>query len=167
MSLTGRIRLLLVPLAAALAVASATGAAASPLSMGSGTFTTTSAQFVHVRSAGATTIVDPLVAHLTYTGTFSGTSVVQGILIFHPDGSATFHDVETFTGTVDGIPGTVTFSLDGGSTPDGAYHGTDVIVRGTGGLASLHGVMRQVGTVAPPQQPPLGTYTAQLLFDNR
>ena len=45
---------------------------------------------------------------MSYTGTFSGTSALHGILIFHADGSANAHDVETFTGTVNGVPGTVT-----------------------------------------------------------
>lgn len=160
-----RLRLLFVALVALLAVAGATGAAAAPPTSGSGTFATTSAQFVNVRSDGVNTIVDPLVSNITYTGTFSGTSVVQGILIFYADGSAHFHDTEIFTGTVNGIPGTVTFNDDGGSTPAGVYHGTSVIVAGTGGLANLHGTMSLVGTVTGPPGPS-GTYTVQLQFAN-
>ena len=155
------IRLVLLAFVALLAPVGVMSAAASPPTLAGGTFTTTSATFNSTRTAGGNTIID-LTAHVTYTGTFAGTSLVQGTLIFHADGSANFHDVETFTGTVNGVPGTVTFNLNGGSTPTGVYHGTDVIIRGTDGLATLHGVMTQVGTVHPPQGP-LGTYTAHLL----
>lgn len=140
------------------------GSAASPPTSASGTFTTTSATFNSIRSAGGNTIID-LTATVSYSGTFNGTSIVQGTLIFHADGSANFHDTETFTGTVNGVSGTVTFNLTGGSTPEGLYHGTEVIVSGTGDLANLHGVLRQVGTVPAPIGP-AGTYTGQIHFDN-
>jgi hypothetical protein len=84
-------------------------------------------------------------------------------LIFHPDGSATFHDIETFTGTVNGKSGTVTFQLFGGAGSGGDYHGTQIIVRGTGDLAKLHGLLRQVGGVTDINKGPAGTYTGQLL----
>jgi len=155
------VRLVLLAFVALLAPVGVLSAGAAPPTSSSGAFTTTSATFNSTRIAGGNRIID-LTAHVTYTGTFVGTSLVQGTLIFHPDGSANFHDIETFTGTVNGVPGTVTFNLNGGSTPDGVYHGTDVVTSGSGGLATLHGVMTQVGMVQPPQGP-FGTYTAQLL----
>ncbi len=165
MSRTARIRLLLVSLVALLAVAGVSGAAASPPTSASGTFTYTSSTFNDVRSAGGNTIIGDLTATVSYTGTFSGTSTVQGTLILHPDGSANFHDVETFTGTVNGVPGTVTFNLAGTGSmapPAGSFRGTDVIVSGTGGLANLRGVLSEVGTVPAPLPGPLGTYTGQI-----
>lgn len=67
--------------------------------------TTTSATFNGVRFAGGDTIVN-LTATILYPGTFSGTSVLHGTLTFQPNGTANFHDIETFTGTVNGVPGT-------------------------------------------------------------
>jgi hypothetical protein len=147
----------------------APGAAASPPTEASGTFTTTSATFNSVREAGGNTIID-LTATISYTGTFTGTSTVNGILIFHSDGTgaqfppwrANFHDVETFTGTVNGVPGTVTFNLNGSNDPTGALKATATIVSATGDLAGLHGVLNQVGTVGPSG--PVGTYTGQIHF---
>ena len=49
-------------------------------------------------------------ATAAYTGTFVGTSTINGTLIIHADGSTNFHDTEVFTGTVNGVPGTVTFN---------------------------------------------------------
>src|SRR5215208_5132605 len=106
-------RLFLLTLVAVLALGGVSGAAAAPPTSASGTFTTTSAIFNSVRSADGNTIID-LSSTIAYTGTFTGTSAVRGILIFHPNGSANFHDVETFTGTVNGVPGTVTFNDSGG-----------------------------------------------------
>jgi hypothetical protein len=154
-------RVVLLTLVAALALVGVTAAAAAPPAPAGGTFTTTSAVFNSARAADGNTIVD-LTAHVAYTGTFEGTSVVRGILVLHADGSANFHDVETFTGTVNGVPGTVTFNLSGGSDAAGLYHGTAVIVSGAGGLTDLHGVLTQTGTVHPPAQPPAGTYTGQI-----
>jgi len=57
-----------------------------------------------------------------YTGTFTGTSTLHGTLIVHADGSASFHDVETFTGTVDGVPGTVDFVVVARPAAAGAGH---------------------------------------------
>jgi hypothetical protein len=161
--------LMLFAVLAAVALGAAPGAATSPPSEVSGTFTTTSATFNNMRTVGGNTIID-LSATVAYTGTFTGTSTVNGILIFHSDGTgaqvppwrANFHDVEIFTGTVNGVPGTVTYTLNGGNDPTGAYKATDTIVSATGDLAGLHGVLRQVGTVGP--NGPVGTYTGKIQF---
>jgi hypothetical protein len=94
-------------------------------------------------------------ATVIYTGTFSGTVSLQGLLIFHPDGSATATSFRTFTGMVDGIPGTVTLRFSGG--------GTDVILSATGALVGLHGVLDEVvGTIGP--NGPMGTYNGQIQY---
>jgi hypothetical protein len=144
--------------------------AASP-AMASGTLTTTSASFDSVRVEGGNMIID-LSSTVAYTGTFNGTSTVHGILIFHSGGTgvqfppwrANFHDVEVFTGTVNGVPGTVTFELDGSNDPTGAFKATQTIVSATGELAGLHGVLRQVGAIGPGG--PAGTYSGQIQFGN-
>lgn len=153
--------LLLVPLAALLAVVCVTGAAASPPMSASGTFAYVAATFNGVRSEGGNTIIDDLSATVSYSGTFSGTSTVQGTLILHADGTANFRDVETFTGTVNGVPGTVTFRLEGTANRAGVVNATDAVVSATGALTGLHGVLGLVGTVPSPIGP-VGTYTGQI-----
>jgi phage baseplate assembly protein gpV len=99
---------------------------------------------------------------VAYTGTLTGTSTVHGTLIFHPDGTANFHDVETFTGTVNGVAGTVTFNLNGSSDPALVVSATNVIVSATGGLADLHGVLSESAVVLDKAVGPVGTYTGQI-----
>ena len=151
---------LLVALAVLLAAVVTTGAAASPPTPASGTFGNTSATFNSIREAGGNLIID-LTATASYTGTFSGTSTINGILVVHADGSANFHDVEVFTGTVNGVPGTVTFNLNGSNDSTQAVHATATIVDATGDLAGLHGVLHQIGTVVLPNGP-VGTYSGTI-----
>ena len=159
MSKTVRLCLLLVPLVL-FAAAGTTGAAASPPTPASGTFTYTSSSFNSVRTAGGNTIIE-VSATVSYDGTFTGTSTVEGTLIVHADGSANFHDVETFTGTVNGVPGTVTFNLTGSNDSSLALHATATIIGATGGLAGLHGVLHEVGSVQIPTGP-FGTYNGHV-----
>jgi hypothetical protein len=72
-----------------------------------------------------------------------------------------FHDVETFTGTVNGVPGTVTFNLDGSNDASLAVRATATIIDATGDLAGLHGVLHEVQTVVFPVGP-VGTYSGQI-----
>ncbi|MEP6893416.1 MAG: DUF3224 domain-containing protein [Gaiellaceae bacterium] len=155
-----RLRLLLVPLVVLLAVVATTSAAASPPTPASGTVGNTSSTFNSVRTDGTNLIID-LSATASYTGTFTGTSTLHGILIVHADGSANFHDVETFTGTVNGVPGTVTFNLNGSNDSTLAVHATATIIDASGDLAGLHGVLHEVGTVVIPTGP-VGTYSGQI-----
>jgi hypothetical protein len=155
--------LMLFAALATVALVAAPGAAASPPTEASGTFTYLSSTFNSMRSAGGNTIID-LSATVSYTGTFTGTSTVEGTLILHADGSANFHDVETFTGTVNGVSGTVTFDLTGGNGPGFMnFHATDTIISASGGLAGLHGVLNWEG-VTLGANGPVGTYSGQILF---
>ena len=106
-----------------------------------------------------------LSAAVSYTGTFNGTSTLHGSLIFHPNGTANFHDVETFSGTVNGVPGTVTFDLNGSSDPALVVSATAVIVNATGELAHLHGVLSEAAVVLDKAVGPVGTYTGKIHFD--
>src|SRR6059058_1073176 len=160
MSTTARIRLLLVAVVVLLGAVAASGAAASPPISASGTFTYQSSTFNSVRSAGGNTIID-LSATVAYTGTFTGTSTLHGTLIFHTNGTANFHDIETFTGTVNGVPGTVTFNLNGSADAALAVHATATIIGASGDLAGLHGVLHEVGTVIVPTGP-VGTYSGKI-----
>ncbi len=160
MSSTARARPLLVLVVAVLGLAGVTSAVAAPPTPASGTFTYTSSSFNSIRSAGDNTIIDTT-GTVSYTGTFTGTSTLQGTLIIHADGSANFHDVETFTGTVNGVPGTVTFNLAGRNDSAGVVRARETIVSATGALAGLQGVLEEVGTV-PSFNGPEGTYTGQI-----
>lgn len=154
-------RLSLVPLAIVCAATGITAAHASTPMQATGTFQYTDSTFHDIRSAGGNTIIEDNVAHVTYSGTFSGTSTVEGRLIFHPDGTATAEDIETFSGTVNGVPGTVTLRLTGGSGPDLVFRGTDVVLSATGALAGLHGVLHLAGPVTIPQGP-AGAYSGPI-----
>jgi hypothetical protein len=157
------IRLVLLTLVAVLASMGVTGAAASPPTSASGTFSYIGSSSSSCRAAGGNTICfDPAVL-VTYTGTFSGTSIQPGTLTIHADGSANFHGVGTFTGTVNGTPGTVTLEANGDGTSTGQFEAVNVSTGGTGALANLHAVLDQVGTVGV--NGPLGTYTGQIQFD--
>ncbi len=153
-------RLLLAPMLVVASLASAPGASAAPL-QASGTLTYTSSTFNSVRTAGGNTIID-LSATVAYTGTLTGTSTLHGQLIFHPNGRANFHDVETFTGTVNGVPGTVTFNLKGSSDPGLNVKASATVVDATGELAGLHGVLFESAEVLDTAVGPVGTYTGKL-----
>lgn len=43
----------------------------------------------------------------TLSGFFTGTRIAQGSEIIHPDGTFNAHDTGIFTGTVNGLPGTL------------------------------------------------------------
>jgi hypothetical protein len=158
---TSRLRLLLVPLVAVVAAATATtGAAAAPPTRVSGTVGNTSATFESIRAAGDNLIIE-LSATASYTGALVGTSTIKGTLIVHADGSASYHDVEVFTGTLNGVSGTITFNLNGYNDFDLAVHATATILDATGGLAGLHGVLHEVQTVVLPTGP-VGTYSGSI-----
>ena len=135
----------------------ASGASAAAPVAASGTFTYTSSTFNSIREAGGNVIID-LSATVSYTGTFTGTSTLHGTLILHANGAANFQDVETFSGTVNGVPGTITFRLQGRTDQAGVITATDSIVSASGGLAGLHGVLGEVATLGPDG--PIGTYNA-------
>ena len=155
------VRLVLLTLVALLALLGVTGAAASPPTSGSGTFRY-SGEPTSCRPAGGNTICAFPATVVTYTGTFDGTSTGSNTLTIHADGSANFHGFYTFTGTVNGIPGTVTFAAHGAGTSDVHFQATLTSVSGTGALATLHAVLQQVGTV---EGHPVGTYTGQIHVD--
>ncbi|MEO8286576.1 MAG: DUF3224 domain-containing protein [Chloroflexota bacterium] len=150
--------LVLVTVMALLVSAGVTAAVASPEPV-SGTFTYTSSTFNSVRFAGGNMIVD-VSATVDYTGNLEGTLTLHGTLILHADGSANAHSTQVFTGTVNGVAGTLTFNFAGGG-PAGLFRGTQTITGGTGGLADLHGTLYDVGIVVLPDGP-RGTYTGQL-----
>jgi Protein of unknown function (DUF3224) len=157
-----RASLLLLVVVGLVTAGMAATADAAPPTPASGTIANTSATFNSVRPANGNLIVE-LDGAAAYTGTFTGTSTFHGILVIHPDGSANFHDVETFTGTVNGVSGTVTFSLSGHNDSDLVVHETRTVTDATGGLAGLHGVLHEAGTVVIPTGP-VTTYSGEIEF---
>jgi hypothetical protein len=159
--ITKRRSLLIAPLAViAAATVVPAGSSAAPPTPVSGTFTTTDATFDSIRDAAGNSIIR-VTAHVAYTGTFDGTSVLHGILTAHPNGRAEFQDKETFTGTVNGVPGTVEFSLSGSNDPDLNIKAVDTITGASGELAGLRGQLRETGSVVIPTGPS-GTYTGHI-----
>jgi hypothetical protein len=160
MSKALRVRLPFIVLVVSAIGFSAGGAPASPPVTVSGSYVYTDSWFESFRSAGANAIIE-LNATVEYTGTFTGTSTVHGKLIAHADGSANFQDVEVFTGTVNGVPGTVTLNIAGSNDSALNLRATSTIVSATGGLAGLHGTLTLAGSVQIPQGP-FGTYSGQI-----
>jgi hypothetical protein len=155
-----RNRLVFLTLVAVLAVFGMTSAAAAPPTAASGTITVISASFSEPRIEGTNTVYD-IVTTEAWTGTFAGTTTVQATLTFHADGSAEDHGVKTFTGTVNGTFGTVTFSGEAHADPAGNLAGVDAIIGGSGGLANLHGSLTEAGVVQANGNP-MSNYTGQI-----
>jgi hypothetical protein len=142
---------LLVPLVAVFALVIPAGATAAPPTEASGDFAATSTTINGVRFAGPNAIID-LTYTVSYTGTLVGTSVVEGTLIAHGSDAGNFHGTETFTGTVNGVPGTLTFNLVSHTYPTNAQRGKATIVGATGEIA---------GT-APGPPGPFGSYSGHV-----
>ena len=134
------------------------GFAASPNTEASGTFVTTSSKIYETEDK-FNTIVDMRSA-IQYSGTLEGTSTLEGTLVIRRDGSGTFYGVERFTGLVNGVPGTLTFKIEGNSDLYQAIRLNNTITGSTGGLANLQGVLTKVGMIK--DNGPAGTYTGQI-----
>ena len=137
------------------------GLAALARTEASGSFTSTS--MIYSVTEDKFNEVINLSSTVTYTGTLEGTSTLQGTLTIHRDGSADFRGVETFTGLVNGIPGTLTFEVVGNSNLYQAIQLTSTITSSTGGLASIQGVLSMTGIIK--DNGPVGTYTGQIDYE--
>lgn len=135
------------------------GLAVSPRIEASGNFFTTSTTIHSVTEDKFNETID-LSSSITYTGTLEGTSTLHGTLTVRRDGSADFQGVETFTGLVNGVPGTLTFELEGNTDLYQEMQLINTIIGGTGELASLQGELLKVGMVK--DNGPAGTYTGQI-----
>jgi hypothetical protein len=135
------------------------GLAALPSREENGSFLTTS-NTIHSSMEDKFNEVIDLSSTVTYTGALEGTSVLQGTFTVRRDGSANFQGTETFTGVVNGIPGTLTFKVAGSSDLYQTIKLTNFITSGTGELASLHGVISKTGIIK--DNGPVGTYIWQI-----
>jgi hypothetical protein len=138
------------------------GLAALPRREASGSFITTSTT-IHSVMDDKFNEVNDLSSAVTYTGTLEGTSALQGTLTIHRDGSADFRGVETFTGSVNEMPGTLTFEVVGDCDLYQGIRLTNTIMSGTGELASLYGVISKTGITK--DNGPVGTYTGQVDYE--
>jgi hypothetical protein len=76
----------------------------------------------------------------TLSGTFQGQFRIEDSCVVPPTGRAACHGTNTFTGTVNGVSGTVRFNqTDFIDVLTGSSEGTITAVGGTGGLANLRG----------------------------
>ena len=133
--------------------------AAIPNAEASGNFITTSTIVNSVTQDKFNKVFD-LSSTTTYTGTLEGTSTLHGTLTVRRDGSARFMGVETFTGLVNGVPGTLTFELVGSSDLYQEMQLNNLIISGTGELANLQGEFSKTGIIK--DNGPAGTYTGQI-----
>jgi hypothetical protein len=135
------------------------GLAALPNTEASGNFATTSTTIHRITDDKFNEVID-VSSMVTYTGTLEGTSIVEGTFVVHRDGSANFKGVETFTGSVNGMPGTLTFELAGSNDLYQEIQLTNRIISGTGELAPLQGGLSKTGIIKDTG--PVGTYTGQI-----
>jgi hypothetical protein len=151
---------LLLPLAVLVfGAVSTANAAAEPLITASGSYQQISFVPSNFRTAGGVTFFD-FTEHDSISGTFSGTSVIQGSCVTRASGQTGCQAVETFTGTVAGQGGpgdTATFRDVITIDSTGALQASFRVVSGTGALANLHGQ----GTV---QGTSTGSYTGLFVF---
>lgn len=127
----------------------------------SGSFVTTSTSYSETQDK-FNTIVD-MRSLITYSGALEGTSTLEGTLTVHHDGGGNFQGVETFTGLVDGTPGTLTFKVVGNSDLYQGIELTNLIIGGTGDLAGLRGVISKTGIIK--DKGPVGTYKDQIEYE--
>ena len=135
------------------------GMAAFPRTEASGAFITTSTTINSLTEDKFNEIID-LSSTVAYTGTLEGTSTLHGTLTVRRDGSANFQGMETFTGLVNGMPGTLTFNFEGSNDLYQAIQLTNIITSGTSELVSLHGELSKAGIVK--DDGPVGTYIGQI-----
>jgi Protein of unknown function (DUF3224) len=151
----GTLAVALIIVLAALSVVPAL--ASGPPLAASGAFTQLSFVQTNVRIVGGATLFT-FTETDSLSGTFNGTSVIDGACVVRPSQQAVCQAVETFTGTVVGSAGTVVFRdvivLD---LTTNAAQGSFTIVSGTGDLATLHGHGTFQGAGGS------GTYAAQLV----
>ena len=131
-------------------------ALANPAARGS--FVTTSTLIHRITDDKFNEVIE-ISSTVTYTGTLDGTSTVEGTFVVHRDGSAHFKGVETFTGSVNGMPGTLTFELVGSHDLYQEIQLTNLIINGTGALARFQGELSKTGIIK--DNGPVGTYTGQ------
>lgn len=153
------VRLLAMALPLALFAFARPAAAAGPPISASGSYQQVSFVPSNFRTADGVTFFD-FTENDRLSGTFSGTSVIEGSCMRRASGQTLCQALETFTGTVAGQGSsgdTVTFRDVVRIDSTGAVHGSFTVVSGTGGLANVRGHGTFEGTAN-------GSYTGLLVL---
>ena len=128
---------------------------------GTGTAVVTSYVITATRQEGGNTIMT-LEVSATLTGILQGTSQATETAIVYPNGTTNIQAVETFTGSVNGVSGTLVFkslgTLDAAGTLEGSFtilSASDCLdgVRGHGSLHSASGNGAYEVTLVYPNKP--------------
>ncbi len=97
------------------------------------------------------------------SGFFTGTRIAQGSEVIHPDGTFNAHDTGIFTGTANGVAGTLV--ITGESNGIGGTGSGDFIVgQGADGLSGVHAQGPFQFTATGPTST-TGTYSVQFHAD--
>lgn len=149
---------MLVLLAVMVSSASVAGASASQAV--SGTWQIGGILSSSTQPVGSICILD-LEDTLNWHGDFEGVSTnhttIQHFGPCDQPAQETFQSRGTFVGTLNGVSGTFDFQLVGVADAQGNVQGPMFILRGTGGLAKLHGVLNLTGPLFPG-----GTYSGDI-----
>jgi hypothetical protein len=127
----------LLVLVVAASAALAAPASATPPSPVTGTFGVVTATPTSTRTADGTTFTT-LTRTAFVSGTFTGTTTDEVLLVMHANGTTSLRGEGTCVCTVDGRSGTFDYRFRGSGIFPTSGSGTYVVGHGTGGLAGLH-----------------------------
>ena len=130
-------RKLLVLVVAVSVALPAAPASATPPSPVIGTFAVVTATTTSTRTAGGNTFVT-LTRTAVVSGTFTGTTTDEVLLVMHPNGTTSLRGEGTCVCTAEGRSGTFDYRFRGSGIFPTSGSGTYVVGHGTGGLAGLH-----------------------------
>jgi len=134
--------------------------ATTPITV-TGTFTA-SFTVLSVTSSDGNTIIR-VTEIATLSGFFTGTRIAQGSEVIHPDGTFNAYDTGIFTGTANGVAGTLV--ITGESNGIGGTGSGDFIVgQGADGLSGVHAQGPFQFTATGPTST-TGTYSVQFHAD--
>jgi hypothetical protein len=131
-------RKLLVLVVAASAALAAVPASATPPSPVTGAFAVVTVTTTSTRTAGGNTFIT-LPRTAVVSGTFTGTSTDEVLLVMHANGTTSLRGEGTCVCTVEGRSGTFDYRFGGSGIFPTSASGRYVVGHGTGGLAGIHG----------------------------
>ena len=112
-------------------------ASATPPSPVTGSFAVVAATTTSTRTAGGTTFTT-LTRTAVVTGTFTGTTTDEVLLVMHANGTTSLRGAGTCVCTIEGRSGTFDYRFVGSGVFPTSGSGSYVVRHGTGGLAGLH-----------------------------
>jgi|SRR5438445_2890463 len=127
-----------------------------------GTFTASFTVLSITSSDGNTIIM--VRENATLSGFFIGTRIALGFEVIHPDGTFNAHDTGIFTGTANGVAGTLVISGESNGI-GGVGSGDFTVGQGTAGLSGAHAEGPFQFTAAGPTST-TGTYSVLFHTDS-